>query len=105
MAALAHFDLRDHVPDQLEIHLGHAHPGITSGTGYGERHIRFRFTAEIDRPVINLARYRFRELRIVGEVVAAGDHVHGEARDPQSFLAAGIELGQLRNGGHLAQQS
>ena len=104
MAALADFDLRDHVPDQLEIHLGHAHAGIAPGAGYGERHVRLGFTAEIDRPVIDLARHRFRELRIVGKIGAAADHVHRQPRDPQPLLAAGVDLRQLGNGGHLAQQ-
>jgi hypothetical protein len=104
MAALAHFDLRDHVPDQLEVHLGHTHPGVAPGTGYRQRHVRLGFTPEIDRPVINLARHRFRELRIVGEVGAAADHVHRQPRDPQPLLAAGVDLPQLGNGGHLAQQ-
>ena len=104
MPMLADLDLRDHVPDQLEIHLGDTHAGVAPGAGNGERHVRLGFAAEIDRPVIDLARHRFRELRVVGEVGAAGDHVHGQPRDPQTLFAAGIELRKLGNGRHLAQQ-
>ena len=41
---------------------------------------------------------------ILGEVAAAADHVHGEPRHPQPLFAGGVELRQLGNGGHLAQQ-
>ena len=104
MAAIADLDLRDHVPDQLEIDLGNAHAGVAPGAGNGERHVRLGFAAEIDRPVIDLARRRLGELGIVGEIGAAGDHVHGEPRHPQPLLAGGVELRQLGNGRHLAQQ-
>ncbi len=90
VAALADLDLRDHVPDQLEIDLGDAHAGVAPRAGNGQRHIRLRFAPEIDRAVIDLARHRFRKLGVVGEVSAAR---HG-----------GIELRKLGDGGHLAQQ-
>ena len=104
VSALADLDLRHHVPDQLEINLGNAHARVAPGAGNGERHIRLGFAAEIDRPVIHLVRHRFREPGILGEVDVAADHVHGQPRDPQALFAAGIELRQLGNGGHLAQQ-
>ena len=104
VAALADLDLRDHVPDQLEIDLGDAHAGVASRAGNGERHVRLGFAAEIDRSVIDLARCRFRELGIIGKIGAAADHVHGQARHPQPLLAGRVELRQLGNGGHLAQQ-
>ena len=78
MAALADLDLRDHVPDQLEIDLGDAHAGVAPRAGNGQRHVRLGFPAEIDRSVIDLARHRFRELGIIGKVGAAGDYVHGQ---------------------------
>ncbi len=104
MAALADLDLRDHVPDQLEIDFGDAHAGIAPGAGNGERHVRLGFTTEVNRPVIDLACHRFRELRIIGEVGAARDHVHGQPRHPQPLFAAGVDLRQLGNCGHLPQQ-
>src|SRR5437660_7302616 len=48
VAALADLDLRDHVPDQLEIDLGDAHAGVAPRAGNGQRHIRLGFAAEID---------------------------------------------------------
>ena len=69
-----------------------------------QRHVRLGFAAEIDRAVIDLARHRFRELRILGEVGAARDHVHGQPRHPQPLFAGGVELSELGDGGHLAQQ-
>ncbi len=102
--ALADLDLGDHVPDQLEIDLGDAHAGVAPGAGDGERHVGFGFPAEIDRSVIDLVRRGLGELGIAREVGAAGDHVHGQARDPEPLLAGGIELSQLGDGGDLAQQ-
>src|SRR5262245_34474872 len=104
VTALADLDLRDHVPNELEIDLGDAHAGVTPRPGNGERHIRLGFAAEIDRAVIDFARHRFGEFGIAGEVGAAGDHVHGEPRYPQSLLAGGVELSELRYGWDLAQQ-
>ncbi len=105
VAALADLDLRDHVPDELEIDFRDAHTRVAPRAGDGQRHVRLGFAAEIDRPVIDLARHRFRELGIVGEVGAAGDHVHGQPRDSQPLFAGGVELGELSDGGHLTQQA
>ena len=44
------------------------------------------------------------ELRLLGEVDAAADHIHGEAGDAQPLLARGIDLRQFGDGGDLAQQ-
>src|SRR5712691_11979270 len=104
MAALADLDLRDHVPDQLEIDLGDAHAGVAPRAGDGERHVGLGFAAEIDRPVIDLARRRFRELGIIGEVGGAADHVHGEPRHPQPLLAGGVDLRELGDGWNLAKE-
>src|SRR5262249_13771205 len=51
MAALADLDLRDHIPDELEIDFGDAHTGVAPGAGNGQRHVRLGFAAEIDRAV------------------------------------------------------
>ena len=80
VAALTDLDLRDHVPDQLEVDFGDAHAGVAPRAGYGQRHIRLGFAAEIDRAVIDLARHCFRELGIIGKVGAAGNHVRPAAR-------------------------
>ena len=104
MTTLAHLDLRDHVPDQLEIDLGHTYPGVTSGAGYGERHVRLGFPAEIDRSIVDFASHRLGELWFLRKVSPARHHVHGEARHPQPLLAARIELGQFGDSRHLSQQ-
>jgi hypothetical protein len=104
VAALADLDLRNHVPDQLEIDLGHAHAGIAPRPGDGQGHIGLGLAAEIDRPVVDLLCRRLGEFRIVGKVAAARHHVHGQARNPQPLLACCVDLGQLGDGGHLAQQ-
>ena len=104
-AALADLDLRHHVPDQLEIDLGDAHPGIAPRAGEGERHIGLGLAAEIDRPVIDFVRHGLGEFRLGRIVDAAADHVHGEPRDAQLLVAGGVDLGELGDGRHLPQQS
>ncbi len=105
VAALAHLDLGDHVPDQLEVDLGDAHAGVAAGASKRERHVGLGFAAEIDRPVIDLAGDRLGEFRILGIVRLACHHVHGEPRDPQLLLAGGVELRQLGDGRNLPQQA
>src|SRR5262249_53474667 len=82
---------------------GDAHAGVAPGAGNRQRHIRLGLAAEIDRAVIDLARHRFRELGIIGEVGAAGNYVHGEPRHAQPLFAGGVELGELGGGGHWPQ--
>ena len=105
MATLADLDLRDHVPDQLEVHLGDADPGVAPRPGDRQRHVGLRLAAEIDRAVVDLVGHRLSEFRVLRKVGSASDHIHGEARDPQALLAGGVELGQLGDRRHLAQQT
>ena len=104
MTVLADLDLRDHVPDQLEIDLGDADAGILAGAGQRQRHIGLGLPAEIDRPVIDLVGDGLGEFRVLGEVEAGVDHVHGEPRHPQPLLAGRIDLRQFGDGRHLPQQ-
>src|SRR6185437_8248302 len=62
-------------------------------------------TAEIDRAVIDLVRHGLGEGRVLGHVVAAADHFHGEPRHAQLLVAAGIDLGEFGDGRHLAQEA
>ena len=39
LAMFADLDLRDHIPDELEIDFGNAHAGIAPCPGNGERHV------------------------------------------------------------------
>ncbi len=103
-AALADLDLRHHVPDQLEIDLRDAHPGIAPRAGERQRHIGLGLAAEIDRPVIDLVRHGLGEFRLGRIVDAAADHVHGQPRDAQLLVAGGVDLGELGDGRHLPQQ-
>ena len=103
-AALADLDLRHHVPDQLEVDLGDADAGVLAGAGQRQRHIGLGLAAEIDRPVIDLVGDGLGELRLLGKVEPAVEHIHDQARHPQAFLAGRIDLRQLGDGRHLPQQ-
>ena len=79
MTALADLDLRDHVPDQLQIDLGDAYTGVASCSGNSERHVRLGFPAEIDRSIVDFASHRLGELGFLRKVGPARHHVHGQA--------------------------
>ena len=96
LAVLADLDLRDHVPDQLEIDLGDADAGVAPRAGERQRHVGLGFAAEIDRAVIDLVGDGLGEFRVLGEVGLAADHVHGEPRHAQLLVAGGIELRRAR---------
>src|SRR3954468_23593414 len=70
LALLADLDLRDYVPDELQVHLGDADAGVTAGACHGERHVGFGFAAEIHRAVVDFLRHRFHELWVLGEIGA-----------------------------------
>ena len=59
VAVLADLDLRDDVPDQLEVDLGH---GDAAAPAMGHRHgqVRLGFLAEVDRPEIHAVGHRLR---------------------------------------------
>ena len=103
-AFFADLDLRHHVPNQLEVDLRDAHAGVAPRAGERQRHVRLGLAAEVDRAVVDLVGRGFGELRLLGEVDAAADHVHGEPRDAQPLLARGIDLRQFGDRGHLTQQ-
>ena len=104
MAVVADLDARNHVPDELEVDLGDADAVLAPRPGQRDRHIRLGLAAEIDRTVIDLVRHGLGEFRLVRVVDAAADHVHGEPRDFELLVTGGVDLRQLGNGGHLAQQ-
>ena len=101
-AVAGELDLGENVPDQLQIDLGDAHPGIAPRAGERQRHVRLGFAPEIDRPVINLVRHRFGEGRILGDVIAAADHFHGEPRHFELLVAGRVDLGEFGDRRHLS---
>jgi hypothetical protein len=50
-------------------------------------------------------RHGLGKFRILGEVEAAIDDIHGETRDAQPLFAACIHLRELSDGWHLSHQS
>src|SRR3954465_4536622 len=105
LAALADLDRCYNIPDQLKIDLSDAHTSVPTPTGERKRHIGFGFASEIDRAVIDIVGHRVDEDGLLGKVGLAGAHAHGDTRYAQLFLAGGIELGELRDGLALPQES
>ncbi len=63
-AAPADPDARNHVPDELEIDLGHADAGLATVATDSDGHIGLRLPAEIDRPEPYFLRNGLGESRI-----------------------------------------
>ena len=102
---LADLDLGDHVPDQLQIDLGDGDAGVLAGAGQRQGHVGLGLPAEIHRAVIDLVGDGLGEFRVLGQIEAAVDHVHGEARDPDPLMAGRVDLGELGDGRHLPQEA
>ena len=98
------FDLGENVPDQFQIDLGDADAGVAARSGKRQRHVRLGFAAEIDRAVIDLVRHRLGEGRVLGDVIAAADHFHGEPRHFELLVAGRVDLGEFGDRRHLSQQ-
>src|SRR5262249_56416365 len=105
MAMLANLDLRDDVPDEFEVDLRDADPGVTTIAGQCKGHVWFRFRAKIDRTVIGLVSHCLDEFRVLGDVDVAVDHVRCEPRDTQPLDTRRVDLRKLRDRRNLAQQT
>jgi hypothetical protein len=77
---------------------------LTPRAGERQRHVGLGFAAEIDRAVVDLVRHGLGEARLLGHVVAAADHFHGQPRHLQLLVAAGVDLGEFGDRRHLAQE-
>ena len=64
-----------HIPDVLEIDLGHADAGVPAGSGNRQRHVRLGLAPEIDRAVVDLVGDGDLEPVVGREVDAAADAV------------------------------
>src|SRR3954464_9016688 len=89
VAAFADLDLRDYVPDQLEIDFGNADAAVLAGARNRQGHVRFGLAAEIDRAVVDLVSHSLGKLRLLGEIGTAVHPVHREPRYPEPLLAGG----------------
>ena len=106
LAQAADTDLRDDVPDELQIDLG-------GGDGrrdrrpvrHGQRHVRLGFLAEIHGPVPDAPAASLAEAWLAGNVGAAGHHVHGQTGDAQLLVSAPVKEGDLGDRGHLPEQA
>src|SRR5437899_758000 len=86
ISTLADCQVRDHVPDELEVCFGGDDSRVLPRTGHGNRHVRLRFLTEVDRAEIGLACNCFLELRVAGEIEIAADDIHCQARNAQLLM-------------------
>jgi hypothetical protein len=103
--ACADLDLRHHIPDELETDLGDAHAVVAAHAGHRDGHVGLGVAAEVHRAVVDLVRLGLDKGRLGGMIGAAADDVDRRARHLDLLSAGRIELGELGDGRHLAQQA
>src|ERR1051325_1627856 len=105
MSVFTDLDLRNHVPNELEVDLCDNHPVFAPQASHRQSHVRLGLSPEIDRTEIDLAFQRAEKRRILGEIFLTADDVHGDTRDANLFTTCGIELGQFGNRRHLTHHA
>jgi hypothetical protein len=104
LALLSDLDARDHVPDELQVHLGHRYgPGLAA-RAHRDRHVGLGFLAEVHRPEPGLPGARVLERRVLRAVLVGAGDVHREARHRELFAALGVDLRDVGHRRHEAQE-
>src|SRR5260370_3147818 len=70
MPCLADVDPRNHLPDELQIHLRHDDPGLEAAARDGDPHVGLRPVPEVDRAELRGAELRGEEPALAGVVAA-----------------------------------
>jgi hypothetical protein len=104
MAGLADRDPRHDVPDELEVHLGDGDAGLFATPCHRDRHVGLGLLPKGHGPVIDLAGLGLDELRGARVVDAAAGDIHGQPRDAQLLLALRVQVADLGDRQHLAQE-
>ena len=105
VAGLADLDLRDDVPDEFQVHLGHGDAGALAAPGHRDRHVGLRFLPEVHRPVVDLPGFGLEKLRLEREIGLAAGDVHREARDAELLAPLAVEMADLGDHQGLAQKA
>ena len=105
LALLADLDARDHVPHELEVHVGDRdRPRVAAGA-HRDLHVRLGLLAERDAPVPGPGGRRLEERRIaaaIPQAVASG--VHCQARHLRLLAAVRADPRDVGDVGHLLQE-
>ena len=91
--------------DRLEVDLGDSGPGITSADGHRDRDARLGVLAKVDRAEPDTMGQRFGEARLAGIIRLAADDVSRQPGDLELLFSRAVELDQLDDRRHLAQQA
>ena len=104
LALLADADARHHVPDELQVHLGYRHRAGLAARAHRDRHVGLGLLAEIHRAEPGLAGARVLEGGLLRAVLVGAGDVHRQARHRQLLAALRIDLRDVGDGRHHAQQ-
>ena len=104
LALLADLDARDDVPDELEVDLGHRHGARLAARAHRDRHVGLGLLAEVHRPIPGLARARVLERGLLRPVAVGARLVHLQARHRELLASLGVDLRDVGDRVHHAQQ-
>jgi hypothetical protein len=93
------------VPDKFQIDLGNEDCAVGARVASRNGHVRFRFIAEVDRPVVCTRSASGEVRRIVGTIRLTSDHIDVESRDAQLFPRSAVRITHFQDRGSLAQQA
>ena len=101
---LADPDPRDHLPDELEIHLGHDDAGARPASRNRHRHVGLRPIAEVHRTRVDSPRLRREEPLLAGEIDVAPDDIEVETGEAKPLPAGAIQIADVADGGSVTEQ-
>ena len=100
---VADTDRADHVPDELQVHVGDRHARLLADMRERDRHVGLGAAAEFDRAEPDLVGDGAHEARVVRKILAARDRVRLKA-DLELLTALPVEIGEFRDGGSQSEQ-
>jgi hypothetical protein len=105
IARRADLDGRDHVPDQLQVHLGDNHADRRTIAGYRNRHVGLGVAIIADFAVPEPVRAGSRH-GLVGRAIGSGlGSVQADARDIETLPSVAVEKREADDGRYLPQQT
>ena len=105
VAGLPDVDPRDHLPDELQIHLRDDHAGPETAARDGHRHEGLGPVAEVDRAEVGGAELRGEEPALARVIVAAVPDVEIEAGHAELLAAGPVEVTHVRHRGHVTEHA
>jgi hypothetical protein len=105
VAGLPDVDSRDHLSDELQVHLRGDHAGRETAARDGHRHVGLGPVAEVDRAEVGGAELRGEEPPLAGVIVTAVPDVEIEAGHAELLAAGPVEVTHVGHRGHVTEHA